>query len=229
MKMTRRILSLLLALVLLLGLVPIAFAADSQARKAKLVIHDLRTNGGGSDSFSRGWTSAFAGSGRVQEKACFASRVSALGKAAGVCPKNGRNGTFISEEARGVWQKNNVPVIVLMDDLCGSSGESTLNFIRTLDNVLVIGSNSSGYQLCGNSHDYSLPNSGIQAYFGVSPQYHFTSENVDFKGYEPDVWCDPKTALQSVLNMMVRSGLCTADTAAGLRTALLPVIIQENS
>lgn len=204
-------------------------ASASQARKAKLVIYDLRTNGGGSDSFSREWTSKFAGGGRVQENACFANRVSALGKAAGACPKNGRNGTFISEEARGVWQKNNVPVIVLMDDLCGSAGESALNFIRTLDNVLVVGSNSSGYQLCGNAYGYCLPNSGIWAYFGVSPQYHLTSENVDFKGYEPDVWCNPKTALQSVLNMMVRGGLCTADTAADLRTALQPVITQENS
>ena len=204
-------------------------ASASQARKAKLVIYDLRTNGGGSDSFSREWTSKFAGGGRIQDKACFASRVSALGKAAGACPKDGKNGTFIYEDIRGSWQKNNVPVIVLMDDLCGSSGESALNFIRTLDNVLVIGSNSSGYQLCGNVYGYCLPNSGIWASFGVSPQYHFTSKNVDFKGYEPDVWCDPKTALQSVLNMMVRGGLCTADTADELRAALQPVITQENS
>ncbi|MCI6759747.1 MAG: S41 family peptidase [Clostridiales bacterium] len=204
-------------------------ASAAQARKAKLVIYDLRTNGGGSDSFSRKWTSAFAGGGQVQDKACFANRVSALGKAAGVCPKSGRNGAFISEGSRGVWHKNDVPVIVLMDDLCGSAGESALTYIRTLDNVLVVGSNSSGYQLCGNVNGYCLPNSGIWARFGVSPQYHFKAENVDFKGYEPDVWCDPKTALQSVLNMMVRGGLCTADTADELRAALQPVITQENS
>ena len=204
-------------------------ASAAQARKAKLVIYDLRTNGGGSDRFSRKWTSAFAGGGQVQDKACFANRVSALGKAAGVCPKSGRNGAFISEGSRGVWHKNDVPVIVLMDDLCGSAGESALTYIRTLDNVLVVGSNSSGYQLCGNVNGYCLPNSGIWASFGVSPQYHFKAENVDFKGYEPDVWCDPKTALQSVLNMMVRGGLCTDDTATELRTALQPVIAQENS
>ncbi len=109
--------------------------------------------------------------------------------------------------------ENDVPVIVLMDDLCGSAGESALNYIRTLDNVLVVGSNSSGYQLCGNAYGYCLPNSGIWACFGTGLQYNFKAENVDFKGYEPDVWCDPKTALQSVLNMMVRGGLCTADTA----------------
>ena len=203
-------------------------ASAAQARKAKLVIYDLRTNGGGSDGPSREWTSTFAGS-RVQEKCCFATRISALGKAADTCPTNGRNGTFINGGFRGVWQKNDVPVIVLMDDLCGSAGESALNYIRTLDNVLVVGSNSSGYQLCGNAYGYCLPNSGIWACFGTGLQYNFKAENVDFKGYEPDVWCDPKTALQSVLNMMVRGGLCTADTADELRAALQPVITQENS
>ena len=203
-------------------------ASAAQARKAKLVIYDLRTNGGGSDGPSREWASAFTG-GRVQDKVCFATRISPLAKASDSCPQNGTDGTFIYEEYRGIWQKNDVPVIVLMDDLCGSGGDSALNYMQTLDNVLVVGSNSSGYHLCGNVYGYCLPNSAIWAYFGTGLQYHFKAENVDFKGYEPDVWCDPKTALQSVLNMMVRGGLCTADTADELRAALQPVITQENS
>ena len=32
-----------------------------------------------------------------------------------------------------------------------------------MGNVIVIGSNSAGYQLCGNVYDYSLPRTGITA------------------------------------------------------------------
>lgn len=204
-------------------------ASAEQARKAKLVIYDLRTNGGGGDGPSQKWTTAFAGGSRVQDKVCFATRISPLAKASGSCPQNGTDGTFIYEEYRGIWQKNDVPVIVLMDDQCGSAGDSALNYIRTLDNVLVVGSNSCGCHICGNVYPYCLQKSGVRAAFGTGLQYHFKAENVDFKGHEPDVWCDPKTALQSVLNMMVRGGLCTADTAVDLRAALQPVIAQENS
>ena len=204
------------------------YASAAQARKAKLVIYDLRTNGGGGDGPSREWASAFTGS-RVQDKVCFATRISPLAKASNSCPQNGTDGTFIYEEYSGIWQKNDVPVIVLVDDQCGSAGDSALNYMQTLDNVLVVGSNSCGCHICGNVYPYCLQKSGVRAAFGTGLQYHFKAENVDFKGYEPDVWCDPKTALQSVLHMMVRNGLCTADTAADLRTALQPVIAQENS
>lgn len=58
-------------------------------------------------------------------------------------------GIFDGGVSRGNWLPNDIPVIVLMDSRCGSSGESALTFAKTMDNVIVIGSNSAGYQLCG--------------------------------------------------------------------------------
>ena len=56
-----------------------------------------------------------------------------------------------------------------------------------------------------------------------------TVENVDFKGYAPDIWCNPKTALSSVLAMLERYGLTGADTIAAIKTQLAPVFAQETS
>ena len=92
-----------------------------------------------------------------------------------------------------------------------------LNFLKAMDNVLVVGSNSAGFQLCGNVRGYSLPNSGVYFDFGTSLQFAFTTDNVDFVGYEPDVWCDPAYALEAALNLTLRYGL--VDLAPGRRSA----------
>lgn len=51
-------------------------------------------------------------------------------------------------------------------------------------------------------------------------------ENVGGKGYAPDLWCNPKTSLQSVLNMVERYGLGSAEGVAALR-AQLPNILTK--
>lgn len=198
-------------------------ASGSKAKNCKLVIYDLRSNGGGDDSYARTWTKNFTGAKAVEPKAASANRGSKLGSAAGF--------NWISADEfdggfdQGKWLANDIPVIVLMDSRCGSSGESALTFAKTMDHVIVVGSNSAGYQLCGNVYDYSLPRTGITACFGVSLSFYGSMDNVDYKGYEPDLWCNPKTALQSVLNMVERYDLGSAEGVAALR-AQLPEILK---
>lgn len=198
-------------------------ASGSKAKNCKLVIYDLRSNGGGDDSYARTWTKNFTGAKAVEPKVASANRGSKLGSAAGF--------NWISADEfdggfdQGKWLANDIPVIVLMDSFCGSSGESALTFAKTMDHVIVVGSNSAGYQLCGNVYDYSLPRTGITACFGVSLSFYGSMDNVDYKGYEPDLWCNPKTALQSVLNMVERYDLGSAEGVAALR-AQLPEILK---
>lgn len=198
-------------------------ASGSKAKNCKLVIYDLRSNGGGDDSYARTWTKNFTGDKAVEPKVASANRGSKLGSAAGF--------NWISADEfdggfdQGKWLANDIPVIVLMDSFCGSSGESALTFAKTIDHVIVVGSNSAGYQLCGNVYDYSLPRTGITACFGVSLSFYGSMDNVDYKGYEPDLWCNPKTSLQSVLNMVERYDLGSAEGVAALR-AQLPEILK---
>lgn len=198
-------------------------ASGSKAKNCKLVIYDLRSNGGGDDRYARTWTQNFTGAKSVEPKVAAGNRGSKLGNAAGF---NWMSvGIFDSGVSRGNWLPNDIPVIVLMDSRCGSSGESALTFAKTMDNVIVIGSNSAGYQLCGNVYDYSLPRTGITACFGVSISLYGSMDNVDYKGYEPDLWCDPKTSLQAVLSMVERYDLGSAEGVAALR-AQLPEILK---
>lgn len=204
------------------------FAADgAKVRNAKLIIFDIRSNGGGGNEFGRGWVKSFCG-GQSQITEALADRASALRSAAnerdGYTAPSGVSGSFIyTDVIRGAQIANDVPIIVLVDDMCGSSGESMLNFLKQLDNVLVVGSNSSGYQLCGNVMGFRLPNSGTGFSFGASLGLSFTTDNVDFIGYEPDVWCDPGHALEAALNLTLRYGLVDADTWQAFRDAVFAV------
>ena len=199
-------------------------ATGSKAKNCKLIIYDLRSNGGGDDQYARTWTQNFTGAKSVEPKVASGNRGSKLGNAAGF---NWMSiGIFDGGVSRGNWLPNDIPVIVLMDSFCGSAGESALTFAKTMDNVIVIGSNSAGYQLCGNVYDYSLPRTGITACFGVHISLYGSMDNVDYKGYAPDLWCNPKTSLQSVLNMVERYGLGSAEGVAALR-AQLPNILTK--
>ena len=196
-------------------------------RDAKLIIFDIRANGGGADEFGRSWVENFCGQ-QPETTAAWSTRVSALRNAAGVrdgfAPEEGTSGFYYHVANLEGWQlPNDIPIIVLVDDMCGSSGESMLNFLRELDNVLVVGSNSSGYQICGNVMSFRLPRSGIYFSFGASFGLSFTTENVDFKGYEPDVWCDPAHALDAALNLILRYGLADLDTWQAFRSAVYTV------
>ena len=194
-------------------------ATGSKAKNCKLIIYDLRSNGGGDDQYARTWTQNFTGAKSVEPKVASANRGSKLGNAAA-----GFNrmtvGKFDGGISRGNWLPNDIPVIVLMDSFCGSSGESALTFAKTMDNVIVIGSNSAGYQICGNVYDYSLPRTGITACFGVSLSLYGSMDNVDYKGYAPDVWCNPKTMLPAVLNMIEHYDLGSAQGVSALRSDL---------
>ena len=128
----------------------------------------------------------------------------------------------------GTVLKNDIPVILLVDDMCGSAGESALLYAKAMENVIVIGSNSSGYQLCGNADKYQLPKSGLYFTVPVSLQFKYDMNNVDGKGYEPDIWCNPKNALGAAYSLIVKAGFAdqeTVDKLAEKVEAAIPATI----
>lgn len=195
-------------------------ASGKEVRDAKLIIFDIRSNGGGTDSYCRDWVKNFCGT-TPQYTLAHTTRISKLRNTYlqndGFHKDPGKLGTYKQNTVRGKQVKNQIPIIVLVDDTCGSSGESMLNLLRCLDNVIIVGSNSGGYQMCGNQSALWLPHSNIPFAFGSSLQFTFTEENWDFKGYAPDIWCDPVNALSSVLNMLQHYELADEATLEVLR------------
>lgn len=196
-------------------------ASGKDVKDAELIIFDIRSNGGGRDTYGKDWIKNFCGQ-IPKHTNVHTTRISLLRNAwntsQGGYPDQRTLGSYRKDKETGKQLENDIPIIVLVDDTCGSAGESMLNGLRCLDNVIIIGSNSAGYQLCGNQMVLNLPHSNIACAFGASLQFHFTDENVDYKGYEPDIWCNPVDALDAVFNMILRYDLADADSVENLRT-----------
>lgn len=182
-------------------------------RDSKAIIFDLRGNSGGSESPIFNWAYNLTGEHPVLREAQ-ANRYSIFNAST--------NYSYftLNHINAGKWIPNDIPILVLVDDCCASAGESALNILKTMDNVLVIGSNSSGYQLGGNAVRMTLPNTSIDANIGTQLRFFFDMENVDCTGYTPDLWCRPDTALDAVLNMLTEYGIADNETADALRESI---------
>ena len=169
----------------------------------------------------------------VEEKALYSpalplaggTRYSTLRTATGFDAGQVAPGTFAQDNQNGRWVENHIPIIVLVDEYVASAGESTLNYLRAMDNVIVVGSNTTGAQLCGNVMDLFLPNSGTHFRFGSGIGFQYDTSNKDFRGYEPDIWCNPKDSLDAVMKMAERYDI--AADVSGMDNALENVVTSK--
>ena len=98
-------------------------------------------------------------------------------------------------------------VIVLTDNSTSSAGELFVGYLRQLENVLVIGTNTSGTLLTGPVGVMFLPHSGLPVTFGT--QLHLRPDLSQFEGvgFMPDLWVPPGESLERVLRFIERYGL----------------------
>ena len=203
----------------------------SDLKNAKLIIIDARSNSGGDEDFIKNWLKSYTGE-EPEQKTIISNWGTAMFDRTQAYADLGeefaafRTGDKDYELFQGKLLANSTPILLLTDSMSGSAGESIVTYCRTLDNCLVIGGPTRGVQLVGNVRGWTLPNSGIGFQFGQSFHFIYNMENVDGKGYEPDLWCDPKTSLQAVLSMVGRYDLGSAEGVAALR-AQLPNILTK--
>ena len=190
-------------------------STGKQLQNAKLIIFDLRGNSGGTSRFGTDWFHNFTGQ-WASPRLGGVSRGDALTRILYPnLPKNKEVTTF-----NGAFLENDIPIMVLVDNQVASAGETMMTELTTMDNVIVVGSNTSGCFLCGNVMQLRLPNSGMQ--FSLGADLTFTSdslENVDFQGFTPDIWCDPSIAIHAVLEMLNIYDLADNATVNALKEA----------
>lgn len=203
----------------------------SDLKNAKLIIIDARSNSGGDEDFIKNWLKSYTGE-EPEQKTIISNWGTAMFDRTQAYADLGeefaafRTGDKDYELFQGKLLENSTPILLLTDSMSGSAGESIVTYCRTLDNCLVIGSPTRGAQLVGNVRGWALPNSGIGFQFGQALHFIYSMENVEGKGYAPDLWCNPKTSLQSVLNMVERYDLGSDEGVAALR-AQLPNILTK--
>ena len=202
----------------------------SDLKNAKPII-DARSNSGGDEDFIKNWLKSYTGE-EPEQKTIISNWGTAMFDRTQAYADLGEEfaafwtGDKDYELFQGKLLANSTPILLLTDSMSGSAGESIVTYCRTLDNCLVIGSPTRGAQLVGNVRGWTLPNSGIGFQFGQALHFIYSMENVEGKGYAPDLWCNPKTSLQSVLNMVERYDLGSAEGVAALR-AQLPNILTK--
>ena len=180
----------------------------AKARGSKAVIYDLRGNVGGSDSWPRKWIQSFLGTqNSIETSMLYAQKNSALFAAENsesLLPED--EGTCFAREVHGPGMKMIFRSSCWLTIIAARPARARYSFLKTLDNVLIVGSNTAGYQLCGNISTFTLPYTGIGVRFGSTLFLYGDGENVDHRGYAPDVWCDPQDALASVLALLKEQG-----------------------
>ena len=101
---------------------------------------------------------------------------------------------------------NKAIIFVLIDNNVASSGESFIGYLKTLKNVILVGTNTSGTRISNVFTQSQLPNSLINIKFGntltLIPQCQ------EGKGYQPDIWVNSGDSLDKVLKLINRSLAC---------------------
>ena len=179
-----------------------------KVKDVKAIIFDLRANGGGSDGYSRQWIVNYSGQTPYP-------RMRVVSRQTAFYSSVAHGSEYFSKvsSSKGYSIKNDIPIIILTDDQCMSAGEFAVKQLLTLENTIVIGSQTDGRTFCcGGFLKLSLPNSGVRYTMGTAMYFLDDDTNRDDMGIEPDIWCNPTTALDSVVIMLIRNG--TIDSKA---------------
>jgi len=171
----------------------------SDANGSKAVVMDIRSNNGGdTDKPIKEWIENYSGT-SPSINSLTIGRVSLI--------DNPVYSGSLANRNYGKTIENERPFIILVDNACGSNGETALCMMKSFDNSLVIGTNSAGAQICGNQRTFYLPNSGIAVKFGYTLNFKYDYKNVDYEGYRPDVWWDPSMDINCILNMLKKADI----------------------
>lgn len=183
------------------------------------VIIDSRSNGGGSNGCARTWMNRFLGNtadmehhpNQLNSSSVSFQVFSRLRRVA----ENSQQMTLARTRDINIAQqtKNAHPLFVLTDYLSGSAGEGIITMYRTVENTLIIGTNTQGCMFGNVELTVWLPNSGYRVSFGP----HATLEdfqNREGYGYDPDIWVPSEYALELTLKLCEYYGLTDPDAAA---------------
>lgn len=192
-------------------------SSGAQYRDNRSLILDLRGNNGGNSAYAMSWLQNFLGT-EFPVKQMFTQRISAPFCSYVSSPGSLYDSTFstwidnqhdpwVSQIMEGKQQKNDCILFVLVDKNVVSAAEDFIAWLRTVENVLIVGSNTGGTSVCGNICYFYLPNSKLMVRFGTNLTFYEGLENRDGIGFYPDLWVDPSVSLDYVLRLCKQSGL----------------------
>ena len=161
-------------------------------------ILDLRSNTGGMEDMADSWLLRYSGQ---------------------TVPSNGLRSFVINGQTAGLagytvpdgWVENDRVLIVLTGKRTASCAEIFLERTANLENVLVIGENTSGAMM-SNACRMQLPRSGCQVTMTVDSVHQPSADSryEELRGYEPDIWVPAAEAEELAVKLMERLGASAA-------------------
>ena len=157
-------------------------------------ILDLRSNTGGMEDMADSWLLRYSGQ---------------------TVPSNGLRSFVINGQTAGLagytvpdgWVENDRVLIVLTGKRTASCAELLLERTANLENVLVIGENTSGAMM-SNACRMQLPHSGCQVTMTVDSVHQPSADSryEELRGYEPDIWVPAAEAEELAVKLMENLG-----------------------
>ncbi len=178
-----------------------------------LLVLDLRGNDGGYMAYGYDWFTNFTGEYPMIPEA-WAMKYSKLNVDAMIA--SDEYDLQISDISDWEWERYEEEgwytpragiTFILADQYTASAAETLLLYALTLEDAIIVGSNSSGCCLTFNPITYYLPHSGVPLYFGTALSLVGTLGNFDGIGIEPDIWTPQKDAAAAVLRLVAYYGL----------------------
>lgn len=162
--------------------------------EAPVGILDLRSNTGGYEDMADSWLLRYSGQ---------------------TVPSNGLRYFILNGQVAGLagytvpdgWVENDRVLIILAGKRTASAAELLLERTANLENVLVIGENTSGAMM-GNACRMQLPHSGCQVTMTVDSVYLPSPDSSyeELRGYEPDLWVPAAEVEELAVRLMERLG-----------------------
>jgi len=185
---------------------------------AQLAILDIRGHGGGADTYPRHWImnyadlSDFPSLSRMYIDLCTPTSQAFQMEWAASRRRDVEGPRVRYAPTDDGWSEityfepefiaNDRYLIVLMDGNTVSAGESFVRVLRQMENVILVGENTSGATLVGNIGHFFLPYSNQLVQMGVSLFLELDLSNKEGIGFKPDIWVEPGQALDLVLKFV---------------------------
>lgn len=199
------------------------FVADSKKLRGKdTIIIDLRNNIGGGIVHIEGWYEGFTGTKLRKDiieaglytntsislsKDKFESKENETEEVKNKCIE--KITSYEDKKYYPGWSpieyedfkavKNNTKIFILIDKNTSSAAEFFAYYLRKLDNVTLVGTNTNGCMLTGNCNSNFLPNSHIPIHISHKIYMKKDFTNIDGLGLLPDLWVKPEQSLDRVI------------------------------
>ena len=191
------------------------FAQEAaQFKDEEYIIIDLRGNSGGADSYASDWIKNYTGispgeglieitlvtktANKLLEnsfKKIYDMKITELEPEYQKLFTPTKSGWTEIKYHQNKFIENDGLVIVLIDNGVASAGESFVKYLKQLNKVIFIGTNTAGVLNFANMGMSNLPNSKIEVFLSKTISMEADFNFREGKGYFPDFWVNQEDAL----------------------------------